>query len=172
MNDHDSFRLKPLSREGVETALAKVERYRLLNEPWEAESICLDVLEVDPDNQQALVSLLLSLTDQFGMDSGDILARARDVLPRLDTDYKRAYYAGIICERRGKSFLRTNAVGMGPMVYDWLRQAMEKYEEAQALSPPGNEDPIIRWNTCARIIMRHDQVRPGEPDTAPPLMLE
>ena len=35
-------------------ALEKALRYRLLNEPVEAESICRDVLEVDPDNQAAL----------------------------------------------------------------------------------------------------------------------
>ena len=58
--------LKPLSRDAVDAALSKAERYRLLNEPHEAESICLDVLEIDPDNQPAHITLLLSLTDQFG----------------------------------------------------------------------------------------------------------
>ena len=47
------FDLKPLSKDAIESALAKAERHRFLNEPDEAESICLDVLEVDPDNQPA-----------------------------------------------------------------------------------------------------------------------
>jgi len=37
-----------------------------INEPEEAESICLDILEVDADNQEVLVMLLLAITDQFG----------------------------------------------------------------------------------------------------------
>jgi hypothetical protein len=172
MNDDTTFELKPLSRQGIETALAKVERYRLLNEPWEAESICLDVLAVEPDNQQAVVSLLLALTDQFGRASGDVFARARELLPKLDSEYARAYYAGIICERRGKSLHETGGPGTGPAIYDWLRQAMAKYEEAESLRPAGNEDAIIRWNTCVRVIMRHDHVRALEVDRSPPPMLE
>ena len=45
------FQLKSLSMEGITAALDKAERYRLLNEPREAESICLDVLEIDPENR-------------------------------------------------------------------------------------------------------------------------
>ena len=122
-----NFDLKPLPRDAIETALAKVERYRLLNEPFEAESICLDVLEVAPDHQQALVWLLLSLTDQFGRTE-DAPQRAQDIIPRLDSEYHRAYYSGIICERHGKERLKAGSIGAGPVVYDWLRQAMEWYE--------------------------------------------
>jgi len=46
-----TFELKTLSPESVPRALAKAERYRLLNEPVEAESICLDVLAVDPQSR-------------------------------------------------------------------------------------------------------------------------
>lgn len=165
------FDLKPLPKESVETALSKVERYRLLNEPWEAESICRDVLAVEPDNQQALVSLLLSITDQFGMESGSDVARAWEMIPQLDGDYRQAYYSGIICERRGKALLRAGAAGTGPVVYDWLRQAMEWYEKAERLRPAGNADSIVRWNTCARIIDRHDHVRPA-PEEAGTTLLE
>ena len=59
------FQLKPLHKDAIPAALAKAERYRLLNEPGEAESICLDVLQVDPGSQDALVMLILALTDQF-----------------------------------------------------------------------------------------------------------
>ncbi|MEE2900476.1 MAG: hypothetical protein VX815_18600, partial [Gemmatimonadota bacterium] len=57
--------LKPLSADAVPVALAKAEHYRLLNEPEEAESICIDILEVDPEHQKALINLLLARTDQF-----------------------------------------------------------------------------------------------------------
>lgn len=155
------FRLKPLSKESIPAALAKVERYRLLNEPWEAESICLDVLEVDPENQQALVSLILAITDQFRDEMGGDVARARALLPRLASPYQRAYYAGIICERQAKVLLRRGAPGTGPAIYDWLRQAMDWYEQAEIQRPPGDDSAVIRWNTCARLIMRHEHIRPA-----------
>ncbi len=155
------FKLKPLSSKAIPEALAKVERYRLLNEPWEAESICLDILETDPNNQEATIALLLTRTDQFGTDSGAV-ARARDLLPKIESAYHRAYYAGVIAERRGKSLLKASVAGAGPVVYDWLRQAMESYEEAERARPAGNDNAVLRWNTCARIIMQHSSVRPAE----------
>jgi hypothetical protein len=62
------FELKTLSPEAVSRAIAKAERYRLLNEPAEAESICLDALEIEPGNHDALITLLLALTEQFEAD--------------------------------------------------------------------------------------------------------
>src|SRR5262245_12372804 len=105
------FELKPISREAIPEALAKVERYRLLNEPWQAESICLDVLRIDPKNQEAIVMLLLSLTDQFG--KGISASAARELLARLDGEYQREYYAGIIAERWADAMLRQGSPGAG-----------------------------------------------------------
>lgn len=155
------YQLKPLSKGGVAAALKKAERYRLLNEAWEAESICQDVLEVEPDNEQALVMLILALTDQFGRETGGTVATVQALLPRLAGEYERAYYAGIICERWAKLLLERAAPGTGGMIYDWLRQAMEWYERAEGLRPPGEDDAILRWNTCARVIQRHEHVRPA-----------
>jgi hypothetical protein len=149
------FELKKLTPEGIQRALGKVERYRLLNEPAEAESICRDVLEVDPTNQDALVSLLLALTDQFGLDAHGTVGEAQALLGRLRDPYARAYYAGIICERRAAALLRRRTLGSGSVVYDWYRQAMTNYEDAERLRPEGNDDPLVRWNTCARSIVRH-----------------
>src|SRR5262245_21547511 len=92
------FELKLLSREGIPGALAKAERYRLLNQPWEAECIYRDVLAVDPGNQEAVIGLVLALTDQFEGGSATIVPRAREALQGLGDEYTRAYYAGIICE--------------------------------------------------------------------------
>jgi hypothetical protein len=165
------FELKKISPAGIAAALEKMERYRLLNEPWEAESICLDILETDPDNQDALVNLLLSLTDQFSGVRGATYKDARALLPRLKGEYVRAYYAGIICERQAGLHLQRNATGDGPIAYDWLRQAMDWYEKAEAVRPAGNDSAILRWNTCARAIMRHPDVRPAH-DPGQPTMLE
>jgi hypothetical protein len=151
------FELKPISREAIPEALSKVERYRLLNEPWQAESICLDVLAIEPGHQQAWTMLLLSLTDQFG--KGISRSKAREILPHLENDYDKAYFAGIICERWADSLLRQGAPGAGFMAYQSLREAMEHYEQAEAVRPPGNDDALLRWNTCARLLMRNPELR-------------
>ena len=165
------FELKPISRDGVPAALHKAERYRLLGEPTAAESICLDVLGVEPDNQQAAITLLLAITDQFPEAPAEGERRAREVLPRLHDDYKRAYYEGIIYERRAKAQLRRGSPGAGEIAYEWFRKAMTLYERAEALRPPGNDEAILRWNTCARILERGaDDLRPHvEQDYEPSL---
>jgi hypothetical protein len=146
------FNLKPLSAAAIPRALDKAERYRLLNQPWAAESICLDILQASPGHQRALRVLLLARADQFGADSGGLVKRAREALEQLTGDYERAYYAGIICERRAKAQLANLAPGAGFIAYDWMREAMEFYERAEKLRPDGNDDAILRWNTCARLL--------------------
>ena len=149
------FVLKPLSKEGINAALSKGERYRLLNEPRLAESICLDILEIDPKNHDALIMLLLSITDQFGTGSSGNEKRARDLLPRLSDEYERTYYNGIICERLGKAALDKGIPGGKHIAYEGIRNAMELYEKAEKISPQGNDDAILRWNTCVRLIERY-----------------
>ena len=147
------FELKPLSQDAIPAALEKAMRYRLLNEPGEAESICQDVLRTDPENQQALVILLLSVTDRFGKNYTVGVTHAQDILPRLRDLYERAYYAGIICERRVKAQLYRGGPGAALEAYESLREAMTWYEKAEQLRPAGNDDALLRWNACARIIM-------------------
>jgi hypothetical protein len=152
------FELKPISPAAVPVALEKAERYRLLNEPWQAESICRDILRVEPEHELALVMLLLSLTDQFG--EGVTALQAREVHARLKGGYERAYYAGIISERWAEALIRKGSPGVGFTAYESLRDAMEQYERAEELRPDGNDDSILRWNTCARILMRNRDLRP------------
>ena len=90
------FQLKSISKEGISVALEKAERYRLLNEPWLAESICFDILEVEPNNTKAIVTLLLAITDQFSTASLANVNQARQLLYRLPDEYMRHYYGGII----------------------------------------------------------------------------
>jgi hypothetical protein len=148
--------LKPLSIDAVDAALARAERYRLLNEPEEAESICLDVIAVDPDNQPAHIMLLLARTDQFGEMPG-AHTRAREVLASLHSAYDRAYYAGIIAERRAKAQVARGRTGHG--AYEWLVEAMSFFEIAENLRPAGNDDARLRWNACARFLDRHPHLR-------------
>ena len=165
------FELKTISPEAVDRALAKAERYRLLNEPGEAQSICLDALEIEPDNQEVLTMLLLALSDQFDHDTSCV-ADAWTVIARLRDDYERAYYTGIVYERRAKARLRHGAPGCGPQSYEWLRFAMDYYERAEAIRPPGNDDALLRWNACARLIMRHRHLVPIAEERGEPLLLE
>jgi hypothetical protein len=165
------FKLKPLSKEAIPAALEKANCYRYLNEPVEAESICLDILEVEPDNQQAITTLLLSLTDQFGHDLGKSFTKARELFPRLEDEYSRIYYRGIICERRARAHLDRGGPGSGHLAYDWLRQAMDAFETAIDKRLAGNDDAVLRWNACARIIMNNSSVKPA-PEESRESMLE
>jgi hypothetical protein len=166
------FELKPLSRDAIAGALAKAERYRLLNEAEEAESICLDVLAVDPANQQALAMLILSITDQFRDDVSGHVARAQALLPALDDDYSRAYFSGIIHERRAKAGLHHRGLEPRIGMYEWLTAAMRDFERAASIRPPGNDDAILRWNACARTLMRNPQLRPQADEETHAIMSE
>ena len=147
------FELKPLSREAIPAAIEKAMRYRLLNEPGEAESICHDVLRIDPGHQQALTILLLALTDRFGKGYAIGVTQAQEVLAQLRDPYDQVYYAGLICERRAKACLRAGNPGGGFEAFEFLHEAMAWYEKAEAIRPGGNDDALLRWNACARILM-------------------
>ena len=166
------FELKRLSMSAIPGALAKAERYRLLNEPGEAESICRDALDADPGNQDALVMLLLALTEQFDDDATTAVADAWTCAAQIAGEYERAYYTGIIWERRAKARLRRATLDCGPRSYEWLRQAMSFYEQAEAIRPPGNDDARLRWNACARLIMRDRRLVPATEERGDPLLLE
>ena len=146
------FELKRLSQKGIESAVKKAEHYRLLNEPRQVESICLDVLSIEPGNQDALILMLLARTDQFVKQLGARVDDARELLPQLSGEYEREYYAGLICERWAKAQLSRGNPGSGALTYDWLRGAMEHYQRAEELSADGNVDPTLRWNACARVL--------------------
>ncbi|MCS3798540.1 hypothetical protein [Niastella sp. OAS944] len=164
------FQIKRIAKESIPAALEKAERYRLLGEPGLAESICLDILEVDNQNARAIVMLILTITDQFSdpFSSGDV-GRARKLLSQLQNEYEKNYYAGIICERKGLSIFNQGMGGGHFAVFEWLTEAMEFFEKAEAVRPPGNDDAILRWNTCARLIMGHELKPANEEYVEPPL---
>jgi len=145
---------KPISRDAIPAALEKAERYRLLAEPALAESICLDVLAVDAHNQQALVMLLLALTDQFPDGAAGCVRQAEAVVPQIEGEYERLYYSGIIWERRGHARALQGGPGSTVASYAYLQQAMSFFEQAERLRPSGNDDAILRWNTCVRLCER------------------
>jgi hypothetical protein len=171
MFELNAFELKPISHDSVAGALAKAERYRLLNEPNQAESICCDILDVEPDNQQALISLILALTEQIAQDAG-AFANAQARIARLDSAYDRAYYSGIAWERRAKTCHQGGGQGARLYVYEWIVRALRLFEEAERLRPSGNDDAILRWNTCVRFLSRHKELEPITEDRTEPILSE
>lgn len=165
------FQLKPISHDSVAGALAKAERYRLLNEPGEAESICRDILEIEPDNQQALVSLVLALTDQIPQDPRAFEA-ARSAASRFVSPYDRAYYTGVAWERRAKARYQAGDRGAAASVYNWIVKAMEQFEAAERLRPAGNDDSILRWNACVRFLARHPEIATRSEEATEPILSE
>jgi hypothetical protein len=155
-----TYTLKPISRDAIPRAIQKAERYRLINQSWAAESICRDILEIDPTNQQVLIMLVLALTDQLAEGHGHVMRTVNEILPRITDDYQRAYYTGISHERSGQAHMHRGAMGSGSMAYDSFREAMTWYERAEAIRPGGNDDAILRWNTCARILSGNSQLTP------------
>lgn len=156
----EEFELKRISEEGVDAAVARAEHYRLLNQPKLAQSICNDILATDPDNQRALVALVLSMTDEFDT-GGSSVNEARDHVNRLTDEYQRSYYNGIISERRGRALLTKGP--SAAFAYDTFREAMDHFEKAEQLRPPGNDDAILRYNACARTIVEAN-LRPRPPE--------
>ena len=146
------FELKPLHHEAIPAALEKAERYRLLNEPGAAESIYLDILSVDPDNQEALVGVVLAMSDRFSKDYAVGDGRIQDFIAKMQSEYDRAYYIGIVYERRAKAALEKGGIN----AYELFEQAMDWFEKAEAIRPAGNDDAILRWNGCARIVTRNN----------------
>ena len=151
---------KPLPPDEIAAALALAERCRAAGEPEEAESMCLDVLEVDPEHQGALILLVLARTDLLERGSPAGVARAREVLPRLVSDYDRAYYGGLICERQAKYLLGQRGRRTGFVAWEWFRYAMEQFEAALQLDPDRPE-ARLRWNTCVRLIDRNRHCVPA-----------
>lgn len=160
------FELKKLRPEAVEAARERAVHYRLLNQPELAESICRDVLAVSPDDEESLITLILSLCDQFRTEGAGPVTEPMELAQRLTEDYQREYYQGLVCERRGSAQLARGGPASGQVAHEWFRRAMEHYERAETRRPAGNDDAILRWNTCARILNTRADVRPAADEGA------
>jgi hypothetical protein len=153
-----SFGFRLLSKDSIPDALKKAERYRLLGEPDEAESVCLDILQVDPDNQDARVDLILAISDQFGRERRPRVDLAMKVVGELTDDYQRQYYEAVVLEREARAHIDLDT----PPVLVFLRycEAMDKFAAAASIRPAGDDSAVIRWNACVRAIRRR-QMQPG-----------
>jgi len=142
--------LKSISKSGIAEALAKVQHYRYLNQAEEAESICRDVLAVDPENQMALRLLGLTITDQFKGTLTDGFREAQSCFEKLSSPYERSYYMGILHERRAKAQMRAGHLAHSLLAS--FENALRCFEEAEKIRPAGNDDALLRWNRCVRLM--------------------
>jgi tetratricopeptide (TPR) repeat protein len=150
------YKLKRISTAGIPEAMAKAQLYRSLNEPEEAESICRDILAVDGQHQLALRILGLALTDQFTGGPSDRVRETEETFQRLSDPYERVYYAGIVYERRAKA--QFNAGQPPHVLLPLFEQALHTFAEAEKISPLGNDDAILRWNRCVRLLQNRTYV--------------
>ena len=160
--------LKPITEAGVATALQKAHRYRLLNDSIAAESICLDVLAIAPTNVEAITLHVLAITDQLPGGHAAERQRAEEAAAGLTDPYRHAYYRGVICERWAKALLQRAGMHSKEEASGWIDKALDWYEKAEALRTPGNDEAILRWNSCLRILQRDPQIRPREEEVWEP----
>jgi len=154
------LKLKTISKDGIAEALSKVTLYRYLREPEEAESICHDILAVEPENQLAIRMLGLSITDQFTGHPSDRYGDAGSAFQQLTDPYERLYYTGLLYERRAKAQMQA---GRPPqMLISLFKEAMAHFEEAEKIHPAGNDDAVLRWNRCVRLLEKLPPVEESE----------
>lgn len=166
------LKLKTITKDGIAEAISKAEVYRFLNEPEESESICHDILAADPENQTALRILGLAITDEFTGESSDRYSEAERTFLRLADAYEKQYCMGLLCERQAKAQMRA---GRPPHAVTVLfQEAMRHFEAAEKIHPPRNDDAILRWNRCVRLLEKFPKAEQPEPhqafedhDTAP-----
>jgi tetratricopeptide (TPR) repeat protein len=144
------YKVKRISTAGIAEAISKAELYRSLNEPEEAESICRDILTIEPQHQLALRLLGLALTDQFTGHGSDRYRETEQIFRQLKDPYERLYYTGILQERRAKAQL--NAAQLPRSLVALLDHALHHFAEAEKIRPAGNDDAILRWNRCVRLL--------------------
>jgi tetratricopeptide (TPR) repeat protein len=150
-----SHELKRLADKNLSTAIALAKHYRDLNQPDEAESICRDVLEVAPDNVDALRTLGLALTDRFSSQWMSLFEEACTAFKKLPTDYERSYYVGIAWERYAKAQLEA---GRAHNAIHAFEEAIERFEEASRYAAKDDPAPILHYNRCVRALTTNPEL--------------
>ncbi len=160
--------LKPISKKSIPAALEKAKHYRLLNQPWQAESICRDILNADSDNQQVVYTLVLAMTDQFEGRHRKSLKKALEIAGKLQDKYQHEYGTGLIYERQALASLKRKTPRAGFIAYEYLARAMEHYANAEKVRPANDEESVLRWNSCIRLIRQNNlEPSPDEPEIQP-----
>jgi hypothetical protein len=126
--------LHDIHNDSIELALDKARQYRSLLEPEIAESICLDILHIDPENQQALVVYILALSDQLHHAGKKTQVQAiEEAVQKLQSRYQQHYYTGLLHERRARFMLTQSMARV--FAYDYFIEALQFYEKAEKIRP-------------------------------------
>jgi tetratricopeptide (TPR) repeat protein len=150
-----TVQLKRLGTRNLEAALGKAEQYRALNEPEEAESICRDVLAEAPEDQHALRTLGLALTDRFAVEWRGVFDEAVGVFRKLKSAYEQVYYTGVAWERCARAQI---AQHQAHNAAHSIEKALDCFAEAERIGPKDTPDPVIRWNRCVRMLDQHPEL--------------
>ncbi len=153
--------LKKISDKYIPEALKKAEKYRMLNHPKTSESICRDILEVSPGNQDAISLLIVAITGQFSNPAkypDTKLKHAQEWVKEIKDEYHKLYFSGLILERWAKAKVQDLP---GGDLYEYFREAIEFYEKAIPLAPEGDESAVLHYNFSLRFIDRHPHIRPS-----------
>ena len=139
-----------ISNNCIAQAISKAELYRYLAEPEETESICRDILAVEGDNQAAQRMLGLAISDQLSGGRLERWSEAESVFQSLTDPYERFYYTGLLHERRVKAQVRAGQ----PLrtLVPLIENAMLCFEQAEKIRPPDNDEALLRWNRCVRLL--------------------
>jgi tetratricopeptide (TPR) repeat protein len=150
-----SYVLKRLPAAKLDAAIEKAAHYRDLNQPEEAESICRDVLDVEPGHQTAWKLLGLALTDRFSSGLVGLLEEAVQAFEHLADEYERVYHVGIAWERAAKAHLERDEAHSAVTSFE---HALRLFERAEGMHPD-SPDPILRWNRCVRLLSSHPSLK-------------
>jgi tetratricopeptide (TPR) repeat protein len=150
-----TYELKKLADKNLGAAITLAKHYRDLNQPDEAESICRDVLEVAPDDVDALRTLGLTLTDRFPTAWMSLFEEACATFKKLPSEYERHYYVGIAWERYAKAQLES---GRAQNAIHAFEEAIAKFEAASALAAKDDPAPILHYNRCVRALTTNPEL--------------
>lgn len=150
-----AWELKPLGARNLSAAVTLAKHYRDLNQPEEAESICRDILAVSPDNEDALRTLGLALTDRFPSAWMTLFDEACATFAKLRSEYERVYYTGIAWERYAKAQIEAGRVDNAVHAFE---EAIARFLEADKLGSPDDPAPVLHYNRCVRALTTHPEI--------------
>jgi len=159
------WELKQLRARNLRAAVDLAKQYRDLNQPEDAESICRDVLEVSPYDEDAWRTLGLALTDQFASSWMMLFDEACAAFSNLRSEYEKLYFTGVAWERYAKAQL---GAGHSNNAIHAFEQAMELFDRADGLGSADDPRPVLHYNRCVRALTRtpelaHVSMVPEEP---------
>ena len=154
---------KNLESADLDAALAAAQASWAELRAEETESICLDILELDPNHRSTLDLLLRCRIELLKKGLPQSVARAQELIPQLDSDFDQAFYSGMIREAQARYLLEKRGRATSGVAYSWFRHAMDDFAAASNLDA-GRVEPKLHWNACLRTLENNPQCVPPPED--------